>query len=304
MRAPSVLPAALAMGLFVAAATSQLLPTRTRLRDRVRPYVRPAASLLGMRSSSAPGPRSWRESVAAAGRMLEGSSDAALTRKLRQARVLSNVPEDMRATVYRSRVVITAVSGGVLAIAVAGVLQRSAVATLGFVVLGFAAGASFWRGRLDRAIKQRRAVMRIELYTINQLLAMHIRVGSGVVASVRRLSQRGQGEVVAELRDVLRLHRSGVPAAAAFRRIARTTPEPHARRTYHALAAADERGSDVARALLALSEDVRDGRRDAIRRRATRRRALMLVPILGLLAPVLILFVAAPLPWLVLRGFG
>ena len=30
----------------------------------------------------------------------------------------------------------------------------------------------------------------------------------------------------------------------------------------------------------------------------------MLVPILGLLAPVLILFVAAPLPWLVLHGFG
>ena len=30
----------------------------------------------------------------------------------------------------------------------------------------------------------------------------------------------------------------------------------------------------------------------------------MLLPILGVLAPTLILFVAAPLPWLVLRGFG
>jgi Flp pilus assembly protein TadB len=236
--------------------------------------------------------------------VLEGSSDAALARKLRQARVLTNLPEDVRVAVYRSRVVVTAAGAGALAIAVSALLQRSAPATLGSFALGFAAGASFWRGRLDRAIQQRRAVMRIELYTINQLLAMHVRVGSGVVASVRRLSQRGRGEVVAELRDVLRLHRSGLPAATAFRRIARTTPEPHARRTYHALAAADERGSDVARALLALSEDVRDGRRDAIRRRATRRRALMLVPILGLLAPVLILFVAAPLPWLVLRGFG
>jgi hypothetical protein len=30
----------------------------------------------------------------------------------------------------------------------------------------------------------------------------------------------------------------------------------------------------------------------------------MLIPILLFLAPILILFVAAPLPWIVLRGFG
>ena len=146
--------------------------------------------------------------------------------------------------------------------------------------------------------------MRIELYTVNQLLAMHIRVGAGVVAAVRRVTDRVGGEVAHELREALRLHRNGRPAAEAFRRVADGSPEPHARRTYQALAAAEERGSDVARALLALSEDVRDGRREAIRRRATKRRAAMLLPVLGLLAPTLILFVAAPLPWLVLRGFG
>jgi pilus assembly protein TadC len=95
-----------------------------------------------------------------------------------------------------------------------------------------------------------------------------------------------------------------MPAGAAFRRIADVTPEPHARRCYQVLATADERGSDLAAALLSLSEDIRDDRRDAIRRQATRRRALMLIPIIGILAPILILFVAAPLPWIVLRGFG
>ena len=296
--------ASLAMAVFVAMVAHYLVPSRTRLRDRVRPYTRPAASALGVRDSHFRRRLSWRESLAVAGRALEGTSDAVLSRKLRQARVLSDVPVSGRTAVYRSRVVVTSVTAGVLALGLAVVLRRSAPVALGFVALGSAGGASFWRGRLDRAIDARRAVMRIELYTINQLLAMHIRVGSGVVTSVARLVARGRGEVVAELREVLTLHRSGMPAAEAFRRIAATTPEPQARRTYHALAAADERGSDVARALLALSEDVRNGRRDAIRRRATRRRALMLVPILGLLAPVLILFVAAPLPWLVLHGFG
>lgn len=41
-----------------------------------------------------------------------------------------------------------------------------------------------------------------------------------------------------------------------------------------------------------------------MRRRATRRRAAMLLPILGLLGPILILFVAVPLPWIVLRDLG
>ena len=176
---------------------------------------------------------------------------------------------------------MTAMAGASLAFGLALLLRRSPIVVLGFMTLGGAAGASYWRGRLDRAIEARRDLMRIELYTINQLLAMHIRIGSGVVSSVARITSRGRGEVIADLRDVLRLHRSGVPAAEAFRRVGAITPEPHARRTYHALAAADERGSDVARALLALSEDVRDGRRDAVRRRATKRRALMLIPFSG-----------------------
>ena len=296
--------AAMATAVFVGMFVHYLFPRPTRLRDRVRPYTRPAASALGVRGSFSGGHSSWQGSLARAGRALEGNSDATLSRKLRQARVLSDVATKNRTAVYRSRVVATSLIIGGLALALAVLLRRSAPVALGFATLGGAAGASFWRGRLDRAIDARRTVMRIELYTINQLLAIHIRVGSGVVYSVTRLVARGRGEVVAELSEVVRLHRSGVPAAEALRRIAAATPEPHARRTYHALAAADERGSDVARALLALSEDVRDGRRNAIRRRATRRRALMLVPILGLLAPVLILFVAAPLPWLVLHGFG
>lgn len=293
--------ASLAVALFVALAVRVLAPGAPRLRDRLRPYLVPATSELEPRRAWG---RSPRQMLAAAGRILEGSSDAALSRKIRQAGVLAGVPAAQRVTVYRTRVVLTTVAGASSAIVLGLMLDRSAQIVLGFAALGGAAGAAYWRGRLDRAIEHRRAAMRIELYTINQLLAIHLRVGSGVVASVRRLAARGQGEVVDELRDALVLHRRGFPAAEAFRRIAEATPEPHARRTYAALASADERGTDVARALLALSEDVREGRRDAIRRRATRSRALMLVPILGLLAPVLILFVAAPIPWLVLHGIG
>jgi hypothetical protein len=51
-----------------------------------------------------------------------------------------------------------------------------------------------------------------------------------------------------------------------------------------------------------LSEDVREARREAIRRMATKRRAAMLIPTIAILAPIMLLFVAAPLPRIVFGG--
>jgi pilus assembly protein TadC len=141
--------------------------------------------------------------------------------------------------------------------------------------------------------------MKIEIYTVNQLLAMRVRAGGGIIQAVQATVGRGHGEVIAELGEALRLHRSGWSAADAFRRIAELTPEPFCSRSYRLLASAEERGADLAGALLSLSEDVRETRRESIKRSATKRRAAMLVPTIAILAPVLILFVAAPLPYLI-----
>ncbi len=125
-----------------------------------------------------------------------------------------------------------------------------------------------------------------------------------MISAVRQLVERGRGAVVEELAEAMRSIQGGMPASQAFQRIAATTPEPHAARTYQLLASSEERGSDLAAALLAISEDIREDRRDALRKRATRRRAAMLIPIVGMMAPIMILFVGAPLPWIVFRGLG
>ena len=72
------------------------------------------------------------------------------------------------------------------------------------------------------------------------------------------------------------------------------TAEPHAARTYRLFALAAEQGADLGAALRALSDDLRDVRRDELRRQATRRRAAMLVPTIAVLAPIMLLFVIAP----------
>jgi pilus assembly protein TadC len=172
------------------------------------------------------------------------------------------------------------------------------------VGLGAVVGVSRMKGRLDKAVDERRERMRIEIYTVNQLLAMRVRAGGGVIQAVQAITRRGSGEVVAELEEALRLHRAGWRGGDAFRRIAELTPEPFCSRTYRLLASAEERGADLAGALLSLSEDVRETRREAVKRTATKRRAAMLVPTIAILAPVLILFVAAPLPYLITSWQG
>jgi Flp pilus assembly protein TadB len=310
--------AALASGVFAALFVAWLAKPPVRLAGRVRPYSAVSRSMLGRAfdleaSAGAAVPetafgRVLGPPLAAAakrfGQFIDSSSEDAMNLKLRQAAMLTETPPERRLQEYRMRQFLLAAAGAVGGFIVGLALNRNTAMILVLAIAGFAGGGSFWRSKIDRAIDERTARMRIELYTINQLLAMRVRVGGGVVSAVRNVVERGRGAVIDELGEALRLHFSGMSAGAAFRHIADLTPEPHARRAYQVLATADERGSDLAEALLALSEDIQEDRKEAIRRQAVRRRATMLIPIIVILAPILLLFVGAPLPFIVLRNLG
>jgi len=299
-------------GVAVAAFTATLIRPVRRLAPRIRPYTVISRTSLGKSPDvlgiAKPGPTLGRGvlaqmfrpmvlSLAARfGRLVEATGDEGMTLKLRQAGLFANLSEDDRLQEYRIRQLGTTVAAAAIGVIVGAIIGEGASLAAFLGALGFVIGATRSRASVDRAIGERRDRMRIEIYTINQLLAMRIRVGGGVVQAVQQLTERGSGAVIDELTEALRLHRSGLPASEAFTRIASITPETHSARTYSLLAAAEERGSDLGEALLALSEDVREGRREAMRRQATKRRAAMLVPTIAILAPVMLLFIAAPLP--------
>lgn len=312
--------AALATGVAVAALAGRLLPPTPRLAPRVRPYAVTARSNLG-RGADAPGlldagpalsvstfQRLCGPLVEALARRLGGVldhvGDEVVLQRLRQAGFFQDVPEQRRAQEYRVRQLTSAAVGAVVLGIATLLLTRSTGLMLAGCVGGFVFGATRWRGRVDRAIEDRRRRMQIELYTVNQLLAMHVRVGGGVVQAMRRLVERGRGEVVAEFAEVLAAHRGGRRIEEALAHAASATAEPHAARTYKLLASGAAYGADLAAGLRALSEDIRDQRAEALRRTATKRRMAMLVPIIAILAPVMLLFIAAPLPSLVFGGFG
>jgi tight adherence protein C len=299
---------ALFTGIATALLTRLILPPRRSLASRLRPYSVVGRTSLGkpvatvepvtgavtgttLQRLLSPPLQALASSLSS---LIETGGDESLLLRLRRADMLQEIPEPARAQEYRFRQ-LAAAALGIAAGTVLGLLvfQRTGAA-LGLASIGFVAGATRWRGRVDRAIEERSERARIELYTVNQLLALRTRAGGGVVQAIQHVADRGEGVVADDLRDALRLHRGGLSLAAAFRRLSEITPEPYAARTYRLLGGAEERGTDLGAALLALSADVREARRDTLRRQATKRRAAMLVPIIALMAPVMLLFIVAP----------
>lgn len=298
---PLMVAAAACTAVVVGAVMWLLVPPTPRLAARVRPYVAPS----GVGRSPSRGPVAWRvfgpmfsRLATTLGRRLDGRGDEAMIRRLRQAGIYPDLEDQERLASFRMRQLATlalwAAGGGLVGVVLG--MSTAGVAALGSVAA--VAGVGRNRGRIERVLERRRMVMRIEIYTIDQILALRVRAGGGVIQAVNQVIARGRGEVVGELAEAVRLHRAGLSVGEAFGRVADISPEPACARTYRLLALADERGVDLAAGLLALAEDVREARREAMRRAATRRRAAMLVPTIALLAPTLLLFVAAPLPYL------
>lgn len=192
------------------------------------------------------------------------------------------------------------VTGGGVGVVISMFVGWTGTGRLALAALGAVAGGSRPVGRSTRRLEQRRSRMVAELATVNQLLAVRIRTGGSVHQAIAWLTTRTDGLVGQELRRVLAGAEAGLPLAEALRMAAHSTDEPACARTYMLLAAAEERGVDLATELVRVTDEVRRRRRVDVRRMAAGRRAAMLLPIIAVLAPVMLLFVGAPLPSLLL----
>ena len=288
-----------------------------RLAPRVRPYT--AATRTDLHRSpdafgqASPGPMFGEGTVRRLfapiigslvnrmSRLVSSASDERLQARLRHAGLLFEVAEKIRPQAYRrrvlARVLLLATTFGTLGF----ILKRTASGMFVFAGLGVVLGISTARSQLDSKVAARRIRIRTELYTINQLVAMRTRVGGGAIEAVRHVVGRANGAVIGELGEALRLHEHGWSFSGALIRAADVTAEPEAARTYRVIATSHERGADLADALLGLARDLRTSRRDLIREQAAKRRVLMVIPIVLILAPVTLLFLGAPIPSII-RG--
>lgn len=235
------------------------------------------------------------------GRLIASSSNDRLSLRLRQAGIYPDLAEVDRVQEYRLRSLIRSIAYS-CGLGLLGLVLSGALYMVVFAVLGFVYGVLDTRARIDKAVNARCERIRGELYTINQLIALRTRVGGGVADAIRHVVVRGSGALVDELAEVLRLHETGVALSAALQRAADVTPEPEAARTYAVLATAQDRGADLGDALLDLSKDLRSARREEMQRDASKRRLLMVIPIVVILAPIVLLFIGGPIPQIIFGG--
>lgn len=302
----AVLASAIAM-----VAVRVIWPPRRVLAQRLRPYSALSRSRLGtgyadisVVALTVVDERSPVKSVLAPilDRLAQGLSrlvDAAdadtVATRLRHAGFRDVGPEQ-----YRMRQLAYTVAGVSAGAAMGAAVFRSVPLTFLLIgCFGFPA-ATVQRNRVERAIRERSARMRTESYTVAQLIAVHIRSGHGPVDAVRSVCALGRGPVVEELRDALRWISGGTSPERAYDKLAEATPEPAAARLYRLLAASARSGGDIGQALLAVGADLRSERREELARWAVKRRTAMLLPLLLFIAPVMVLFVGAALPALVM----
>ena len=308
------LAAAMCASLLAALVIRSLAPPRRSLAARVEPYMAFGRSRLGTGADSSslrrlviPDERSALGGVfgptleglaAKLSRLVDAADNDELALRLRQAG--HDQPDVAR---YRMRQLASAIGGCVAGVILGGAIFGAGAGTLVIFVCFAVAGVSMRRGALDRAITERRTKMRAEVPVIAQLIAVHLRTGHGPVESVRSVAWRTSGPVAGDCRMALGLIAGGMPPQAAYERLAEQSPEPMATRLYRLLASSVRSGSDIVEPLLAVADDVRTEQREALTRRSMKRRTAMVIPLLLLVAPVMVLFVAAALPSLVFGQF-
>jgi len=168
------------------------------------------------------------------------------------------------------------------------------------VVLFFGAGVFVGGRRLPERLKakarRRSERVRSDLPTVAAMLALKIENNKSLVVAVSDVAAQGSGPVIEELGRAVHLINAGYGEAATFELVASESAEPAASRFYRFLAAATGGGLDLAKALLDQANELRAQRREEIERRAAQRQMALIIPNIVFMAPVLFVFLLAPLP--------
>lgn len=275
------------------------------LASRVEPYTTVARARLGSARAELPtadaagrsgvalvfGPlvRTLADGLA---RLVDATGSSSAELRLGQAGLALTIEQ------YRTRQL--AYAGGALA---GGAFLGLLLGTSTRTVILLAVASAFWgatrsRARVERLINRRCERMRAELYTVCQLIAVYLRTGDTPAGAIDRLVRRADGEVVRELTAAAAQIRSGAEPQGAFEQLTASTPEPTAARLYRLLSSSWTAGGD-ADALLALGEDLRSSRREDLARTMAKRQTAMALPLVMVIGPILILFVAAAIPHIV-----
>ncbi|MEM8926066.1 MAG: type II secretion system F family protein [Actinomycetota bacterium] len=302
---------ALLCGYVAAMVTGLIVRTPPALESRLRPYVQLRRTRLGQRadvnaalaidSTADFGPLRRIFSPIVDGfaslvaRLVDSGDEEDVAQRLRHAGLADVSPREYRIS-QAGRALLGTVGGVLGGLWLGAVWGSPSFWAVVGVALGIGWGFTSARSKINNAIEERTRTMRLELYTIAHLLAMLVRANHTPAMAIRQVTERGRGPVVEELKEAQTWVAGGLTLAQAMERLSAETPEPAAGRIYRILGEASQQGSDVSESLMTVANTLRAERREEVERLGTRRRGAMIVPTLVVMAPVVFLYVVAPIP--------
>lgn len=155
-------------------------------------------------------------------------------------------------------------------------------------------GVLLRENRLTAQVRSRERRIIEELPIVAELLALAVAAGESPLAALDRVVRRSNGELAADLRDLISRTRTGMPLTQALDRLGARSGLAPVTRFAHGLAIAIERGTPLADVLHAQAGDVREAARRALIESGARREVLMMVPVVFLILPTVVVFAFWP----------
>ena len=190
--------------------------------------------------------------------------------------------------------VVLAVAGLAAAVAFVAMATPSPAGALGAAILLPVCGALAPKAWIERAARERQAVVRRDLPDVLDLLAISVEAGLGFDAALELAARNFRGALADELRRTLREMELGSSRRDALHAMKRRVAVPELSTFVVALTQADALGMPIGRVLHAQAAELRSRRRQWAREKAGKLPIKILFPLVGFIFPAILVVLLGP----------
>jgi tight adherence protein C len=193
---------------------------------------------------------------------------------------------------YKQLIISSAVT---FAIILFGIFKDVPLSTIfPLVIIGFS-GSILWLERnLTNKVKKYREGIEEEFPAIVEMLTLSISAGESPLSSFQRISHRGSGDLVTQLRQVVDQVSAGQPFEEALDSLGRRMYSLNIRRFIDSIVIALSRGAPLVEVLQSHAEEAQSLQRNRITAIAAKAEMAMMIPVVFLILPISILFALWP----------
>ena len=214
--------------------------------------------------------------------------------KLEQALQLAGNPGNLQAQEYQAinygLIILLTLAGAGF-----GAVLKKELSMIGILsALGALIGRLLGKSYLSMRAKKRQMAIQKSLPDVLDLLTVSIEAGLGFDAALMRVVEKGEGELVVELRKTLQEMQVGKSRRQALRDLGERTGVEDLQAFVGSMIQADQLGVSVSKVIRVQAEQVRQKRRQRVEEKAMKAPIKMLIPLVFFIFPSIFIVLLGP----------